>query len=101
MKIDMQSPLFIAFFTSMVMLGLTVLNIFHAKKTNGINTLRKVLDSKVDKETCNKTHEAVQRFKTRIGEESDEHRESITKIEKGMIWVVQKMGGDPASMGLM
>jgi hypothetical protein len=87
-----------AFMTSLVTVFLAVYTIMHTKKNDSKKEIKKLLDSKVDKEECAKVHSHVQNFKERIGEESDGHRTAIARLEKGMVFLVTKNGGDPSSL---
>ena len=70
--------------------------------------IEKGLACKVSVHDCNERHafederhDRMQRFKERIGAESDEHRKRMTRIEKALIFLVQKNDGNPAELGLM
>lgn len=68
------------------------------KKANGVEKTEKALKElkvdKVDKNGCDN-------FKTRIGNESDEHRKKIEKINRALIFLVTTNGGNPSDMKLI
>ena len=78
---------------------------FWSRKNAKIDDRRDKLDNrfgkKVDIDDCLERHIHIQNFKERLGRESDGHRKSINRLEKGMIFLVQKQDGDPSAMGLM
>lgn len=112
-----REPLFIAFFSGAITIVAVVINIIYTNSHSGKKAIfdliakkadkeeydrfQTLLNGKVDRTECDKSHDSVQRFKERMGMESDLHRNSITRLEKGMIFVVEKLGGNPAQMGFM
>ena len=98
MTLEQATPFIVMVIMSGITIGL-------AKWTRGTGKTDKELERleecKVDVSDCVERHGHIQNFKTRIGKESDDHRNSITKLEKGMIFLVKEQGGDPHAMGLM
>ena len=91
-------PLIAVTISSLVAIGIALWSRGSSRSYSDVKHLR---ENKVDVSDCTERHGHLQNFKIRIGQESDKHRRSINRLEKGMIFLVQKQGGDPVSMGLM
>jgi len=93
-----NSPIMIAVYSAIFMLLITILNLRYKKKSQNTKDLQLILDKKVDVQHCQKIHSDIQRFKTRMDEETDNQKKSIVRIEKYLIWLVEKQGGRPNSL---
>lgn len=80
----LKHPFFIALWMSIITIGVPILTYTLHKKSNDGETLKKLLDSKVDKEICKS-------FKSRIGKESDEHKRDIDNLEVSVAYIKGKM----------
>jgi len=85
-------PIVVALFMAMVAILVPFMTFHLNKKSNGEDTMRKILDSKVNVIDCRS-------FKTRIGKESDQHslglhgvRADITEIKEGIAYLRGKAG---------
>lgn len=57
------------------------------------DNLTESLESKVSKIDC-------MRFKQRIGNQVDKQKDQMEQIRRSLIFIVSKMGGEPAELGL-
>ena len=74
----LNSPIVSTIITLVGMAFITFINIRNNKNNNSKEALKQILAEKDDKKDCTK-------FKTRIGDESDKHRDDIVNLEKDMI----------------
>ena len=82
-----NKPIVVALFMAMIAVLVPFMTFHLNRKSNGEDTLRKILDTKVNVEDCRS-------FRTRIGKESDAHgtglqcvREDITEIKEGIAYL--------------
>jgi hypothetical protein len=87
-------------FWAAVMASLVFFNVVYGIWQQWRIKKKTVLNGKVDVKAC-------KAFQQSIGQESDEHKERLVvgekrfmKIEKCLIFLVEKAGGDAATMGL-
>lgn len=61
-------------------------------KNNSKQAMKEILDEKVNNVDCKERHDNIQRFKERIGKESDDNGKAIQRIEKGMVLLLKNQG---------
>lgn len=96
-----RHPMTIALWLSIVTIGVPLLTYYLNKKSNGAEALQKLLDGKVNNKDCTPAMKRVGCAIDGCEEDIKSDKRAITKIQKGMIWLVKDHKGDPAALGLM